>query len=141
MRPSRLLRPSRNCPHRCSQSCVGGDAVHPPRPRPCQGRPAAVGQQHGRGRGELAAGAVLRNHRGLTSAERVKAVFRWCRAHSGDARAAREKPAAMPTDADIDFLFSVCSASPSREAGGPEWDDGAVREDLRHGARRPFWPD
>lgn len=64
--------------------------------------------------------AVLRNHRGLTSAERVKAVFRWCRAHSGDARAAREKPAAMPTGADIDFLFSVCSASPSREAGGPE---------------------
>lgn len=24
---------------------------------------------------------------------------------------------------------------------GPEWDDGAVREDLRHGARRPFWLD
>ena len=55
MRPSRLLRPSRNCPHRCSQSGVGGDAVHLPRPRPGQGRTAAVGQQHGRGRGELAA--------------------------------------------------------------------------------------
>lgn len=35
---------------------VGGDAVHLPRPRPCQGRPAAVDQQHDRGRGELAAG-------------------------------------------------------------------------------------
>lgn len=34
---------------------VGGDAVHLPRPRPCQGRPAAVDQQHDRGRGELAA--------------------------------------------------------------------------------------
>lgn len=34
---------------------VGGDAVHPPRPRPGQGRPAAVDQQHDRGRGELAA--------------------------------------------------------------------------------------
>ena len=31
---------------------VGGDAVHLPRPRPCQGRPAAVDQQHDRGRGE-----------------------------------------------------------------------------------------
>ena len=43
-----------------------------------------------------------------------------CHAHSGDARTAREKLAAMPTDADIDFLFSVYSASPSREDGGPE---------------------
>lgn len=31
-------------------------------------------------------GAVLRNHRGLASAKRAKAAFRWCRAHSGDAR-------------------------------------------------------
>lgn len=30
--------------------------------------------------------AVLRNHRGLTSVKRVKAVFWWCHAHSGDAR-------------------------------------------------------
>lgn len=70
--------------------------------------------------------AVLRNHRGLTSVKRVKAVFWWCHAHSGDARTAREKLAAMPTDADIAFLFSVCSASPSREDGGPEWGDEAV---------------
>ena len=70
--------------------------------------------------------AVLRNHRGLTSVKRVKAVFWWCHAHSGDARAAREKLATMPTDADIDFLFSVYSASPSREDGGPEWGDRAV---------------
>ena len=38
--------------------------------------------------------AVLRNHRGLTSVKRVKAVFWWCHAHSGDARTAREKLAA-----------------------------------------------
>lgn len=31
-----------------------GDAVHLPRPRPGQGRPAAVDQQHDGGRGELA---------------------------------------------------------------------------------------
>ena len=29
--------------------------------------------------------AVLRNHRGLTALKRVKAVFWWCHAHSGDA--------------------------------------------------------
>lgn len=86
-------------------------------------------------------GAVLRNHRGLTSARRVKAVFWWCHAHSGDARTAREKLAAMPTDADIDFLFSVYSASPSREDGGPEWGDRAVWEDLHHRDPYPFWLD
>lgn len=85
--------------------------------------------------------AVLRNHRGLTSAERVKAVFWWCHAHSGDARTAREKLATMPTDADIDFLFSVYSASPAREDGGPEWGDRAVWEDLHHRDPYPFWLD
>lgn len=85
--------------------------------------------------------AVLRNHRGLTSARRVKAVFWWCLAHSGDARTARGKPAAMPTDADIDFLFSVYSASPSRDDGGPERGDRAVWEDLHHRDPYPFWLD
>lgn len=85
--------------------------------------------------------AVLRNHRGLTSVKRVKAVFWWCHAHSGDARTAREKLAAMPTDADIDFLFSVYSASPSREDGGPEWGDRAVWEDLHHRDPYPYWLD
>lgn len=87
------------------------------------------------------ANTVLRNHRGLTSVKRVKAVFWWCHAHSGDARTAREKLAAMPTDADIDFLFSVYSASPSREDGGPEWGDRAVWEDLHHRDPYPFWLD
>ncbi len=41
--------------------------------------------------------AILRNHRGLTSLKRVKAVFWWCHAHSGDARTAREK---LADDAD-----------------------------------------
>lgn len=85
--------------------------------------------------------AVLRNHRGLTSVKRVKAVFWWCHAHSGDARTAREKLATMPTDADIDFLFSVYSASPSREDGGQEWGDRAVWEDLHHRDPYPFWLD
>ena len=44
--------------------------------------------------------AVLRNHRGLTSVKRVKAVFWWCHAHSGDARTAREKLARMQREAE-----------------------------------------
>lgn len=77
---------------------VGWDPVHLPRPRPGQGRPAAVGQQHDRGRGELAAEGRPAQPPGLTSAKRAKAVFWWCRAHSGDARAAREcAPRCRPT--------------------------------------------
>lgn len=64
-----------------------------------------------------------------------------CHAHSGDARTAREKLATMPTDADIDFLFSVYSASPSRDDGGPEWGDRVVWEDLHHRDPYPFWLD
>lgn len=60
---------------------------------------------------------------------------------ANNARTAREKLAAMPTDADIDFLFSVYSASPSREDGGPEWGDRAVWEDLHHRDPYPFWLD
>ena len=42
---------------------------------------------------------------------------------------------------DGDFLFSVYSASPSRDDGGPEWGDRAVWEDLHHRDPYPFWLD
>lgn len=47
----------------------------------------------------------------------------------------------MPTDADIDFLFSVYSASPPREDGGLQWGDEVVWEDLHHRDLYPFWLD
>lgn len=81
--------------------------------------------------------AVLRNHRGLTSVKRVKVVFWWCHVRSGDARTASVKLAAMPTDADIDFLFSVCSASPSREDGGRSGATGPCGRTFTTGTRTP----
>ena len=85
--------------------------------------------------------AVLRNHRGLTSLKRVKAVFWWCHAHSGDARTAREKLATMPRDADIDLLYEVYSSSPKQGDGRPEWGDRAVWEELHRKDPFPFWLD
>ncbi len=85
--------------------------------------------------------AMLRNHRGLSALRRVKAIFWWCHMHSGDVRSAREKLASMPTDADIDFLFSVYSSSPKRDDGGPEWGDRVVWEELHHRDPFPFWLD
>ena len=85
--------------------------------------------------------AVLRNHRGLTTLKRVKAVFWWCHAHSGDARTAREKLATMPRDSDIDLLYDVYSASRKHDDGRPEWGDRAVWEELHRKDPFPFWLD
>ena len=85
--------------------------------------------------------SVLRNHRGLTSLKRVKAVFWWCHAHSGDARTAREKLATMPRDADIDLLYDAYSSSPKQGDGRPEWGDRAVWEELHRKDPFPFWLD
>jgi len=85
--------------------------------------------------------AVLRNHRGLSALKRVKAVFWWCHAHSGDPRGARELLASMPTDGDIDLLYRTYSASPKRDDGGPEWGDRAVWEELHRKDPYPFWLD
>ena len=82
--------------------------------------------------------AVLRNHRGLTTLKRVKAVFWWCHAHSGDARTAKEKLATMPRDSDIDLLYDVYSASRKHDDGRPEWGDRAVWEELHRKDPFPF---
>ena len=85
--------------------------------------------------------AMLRNHRGMSLARRVKAVFWWCHMHSGDARSAAEKLATMPTDEDIELLYRTYSAGPKRDDGGPEWGDRAVWEELHHRDPYPFWLD
>ncbi len=76
---------------------LGGDAVHLPRPRLTKAGPLPSTNNRIEGGVNAQLRAVLRNHRGLTSLKRVKAVFWWCHAHSGDARTAREKLATMPT--------------------------------------------
>ena len=69
-------------------------------------------------------GAVPRNHRGPTSAKRVKAVFRWCHAHSGgtQGRRARSSPRCRPTRTS-----TSCSApTPPRRRARTEGWSGAT---------------
>lgn len=68
---------------------------------------------------------VLRNHRGLSSMRRVKAVFWWCYMHTESPRPARGLLRSMPTDADIDFLYRTYSASPKRDDGGRSVETGS----------------
>ncbi len=93
------------------------------------------------GRRERPAQGYSPQPQGLTSLKRVKAVFWWCHAHSGDARTAREKLATMPRDADIDLLYEVYSSSPKQGDGRPEWGDRAVWEELHRKDPFPFWLD
>ena len=48
----------------------------------------------------------------------------------------------MPTDDDIDLLYRTHSMAPKRGgAGGPEWGDRVVWEELHHKDPHPFWLD
>lgn len=62
---------------------------------------------------------MLRNHRGMSDARRVKAVFWWCYTHVESPRGARGILSSMLTDDDIGFLCETCSAGSRREDGGP----------------------
>ena len=84
---------------------------------------------------------MLKNHRGMSSTRRVKAVFWWCYLHTESPRRASDMLSSMPTDDDIDLLYRVYSASPKREDGGPEWGDRAVWEELHRKDPYPFWLD
>lgn len=58
----------------------------------------------------------------------------------GGREAAREELATMPIDTDIDFLSGACSASLTREDGGPERGNRAVWEGLHRRTRtRSGW--
>lgn len=85
--------------------------------------------------------ALLRNHRGMSSMRRVKAVFWWCYLHTEEPHPARGILASMPTDEDIEFLYRTYSVQPKRDDGGPEWGDRVVWEELHHKDPYPLWLD
>ena len=85
--------------------------------------------------------SLLRNHRGMSLARRVKAVYWWCYLHTESPLPPSELLARMPTDDDIDLLYETYATRPKREDGGPEWGDRAVWEELHRKDPYPFWLD
>ncbi len=61
--------------------------------------------------------SVLRNHRGLKTDRRVKAVYWWCYMHTEAPKDPSEILASMPTDDDIDILRELYSGKPRAEHG------------------------
>lgn len=63
---------------------------------------------------------LLRNHSGMTTMHRVKAVFRWCYMHTECPMPAAETLRMMPTDGEVDGLFANASGSEEKVGAPPE---------------------
>ena len=63
---------------------------------------------------------LLRNHSGMTTMHRVKAVFWWCYMHTECPMPAAETLRMMPTDDEVDGLFANASGSEEKVGAPPE---------------------
>lgn len=63
---------------------------------------------------------MLRNHRGMPLLHRIKAVFWWCYLHTEAPLPASEILHVMPTDSEVDGLFTSAQRRSRREDGAPE---------------------
>lgn len=63
---------------------------------------------------------MLRAHRGLSTARRVKAVFWWCYMDSEFRASEAEMIRTMKTDEEVEGLFALASRPAKREDGAPE---------------------
>ena len=73
---------------------------------------------------------MLRNHRGLSTLRRVKAVFWWCFLHQGCPPSYAEMLRSMPSDDDIDLLKTLFGPKED-PLGRPErWGSGVVWDEL-----------
>lgn len=63
---------------------------------------------------------LLRNHSGMTTIHRIKAVFWWCYMHTECPLAPAEILRMMPTDDDVEGLYSSTPNGKKRDDGSPE---------------------
>ena len=63
---------------------------------------------------------LLRNHSGMTTMHRVKAVFWWCYMHTECPMPAAEILRVMPTDDDVEGLFASASSNGKGDGAPPE---------------------
>ena len=75
---------------------------------------------------------MLRDHRGLSSMRRVKAVFWWCYMHSECPLPAAEILKTMPTDEDIEEICRQAAYGAQKSDGPTEWGGGLVWAELGH---------
>ena len=74
--------------------------------------------------------AMLRDHRGLSTPRRAKAVYWRCYMHTESPLPAAGILRSMPTDDDIAELYRRTVYEPQRRDGPAEWGDGLVWAEL-----------
>lgn len=81
---------------------------------------------------------LLKNHRGLSLARRIKAVYWWCYMHTECPKSYTEMLRSMPTDDDIDLLYELYATNPKAQYGPVEWGDGLVWNELHSATPYPY---
>jgi len=74
---------------------------------------------------------LLRDHRGMSSIRRIKAVYWWCYMHTENPQPPSQLLKTMPTDEDIDFLYRTYALGHQPD-GVQRWGDGLVWSELHH---------
>jgi len=69
---------------------------------------------------------VLREHRGMSTLRRVKAIFWWCYMHTECHLSASEILKAMPTDDDIEEIYKAMTYQERNYETIPRWGDAVV---------------
>lgn len=73
---------------------------------------------------------MLRLHRGLSLARRIKAIFWWCYLHTECPLGAAGILKVMPTDDDIDQIYNKLANREKISSDIPRWGDAIVWSDL-----------
>ena len=81
---------------------------------------------------------LLRRHRGLSAARRVKAVFWWCYMHTECPETTSEIVKNMPTDDDVGLLHEWFGLDANSVDAPPEWGQGVVWSEFHHSTPYPY---
>jgi hypothetical protein len=82
---------------------------------------------------------MLRDHRGLSTTRRVKAVYWWCYLHTECPLPAAQILKRMPTDSEVDRLYRDYTYGERERVGPQQWDDAVVWSELHQST--PFRTD
>ena len=75
---------------------------------------------------------MLRDHRGLSTKRRLKAIFLWCYQHSPNPLPAAQILRVMPTDQSITNIYQQLNTRQQLQNSIPTWGDAIAWAELHH---------
>ncbi|MCI6584886.1 MAG: IS256 family transposase, partial [Mobiluncus sp.] len=74
----------------------------------------------------------LKDHRGMSLARRIKAIFWWCYQHTENPATPAEILRIMPTDAQLEEYYLNQENQHITRRSLPGWGDGIIWNELHH---------